>query len=205
MHLLILLSVIFVLCSVACARPRTQARRLPAWVFETTRADRPGHHPLVRPKPRGGVRGRSEASDFVVAALQGKGLSFGTDGSVASLWGYLRESQTALPPGASQSGDVLFFQTRTPVPTVSAPAEACNAPDHVAIVSSVDSDGRISFVEARDGEIRHGFADPERPQVRRDETGRVLNTFLHPKDINDAGDVPNFAGEMVCAAVRTKG
>jgi hypothetical protein len=196
MHVLVLLAIVLVLCSVSCARPRAQARRLPAWVFESGRP---------RAKPRGGIRGRSEASDFVVAALQDEGLRFGTDGSVASLWGYLRASHTALPPAASRPGDVLFFQTRAPMPVTPRPTDVCNDPDHVALVSAVDGSGRISFVEARDGEIHRSYVDPERPQTRRDESGRILNTFLRPKRVGESGDTPNFAGEMVCAAVRPRG
>ena len=196
MHVLVLLAVVLVLCSVSCARPRTQARRLPAWVFESGRP---------RAKPRGGIRGRSEASDFVVAALQDEGLRFGTDGSVASLWGYLRTSHKALPPAASRPGDVLFFQTRDPLPVTSRPTDVvCNAPDHVALVSAVDGSGRISFVEARDGEIHRSYVDPDRPQTRRDESGRVLNSFLRPKRVGESGDTANFAGEMVCAAIRPR-
>jgi hypothetical protein len=196
MHLLVLLAVTCALVGVGCARPRTQARRLPAWVFESGRP---------RAKPRGGIRGRSEASDFVVAALQDTGLRFGTDGSVASLWGYLRASHTALPPAASRPGDVLFFQTNAPLPVTTGSTAACNAPDHVALVSAVDGGGRISFVEARDGEVRRSYVDPGRPQTRRDESGRVLNSFIRPKHAGESGDTPNFAGEMVCAAVRPRG
>lgn len=206
MHLLILLGVTFVLLSVGCARPRTQARRLPAWAFESRFSDRRGTHlTSARPKPRGGVRGRSEASDFVVAALQESGLRFGTDGSVAALWGYLRTSHTPLPPTASRPGDVLFFQSGAAMPSTSPAAGTCTEPDHVAIVSGVDGDGRISFVEARDGEIRRSYANPEQPQRRRDDAGRVLNTVLRPKRVGDPPETPNYAGEMACAAVRPRG
>jgi hypothetical protein len=158
-----------------------------------------------RAKPRGGIRGRSEASDFVVAALQDEGLRFGTDGSVASLWSYLRGSHTPLAPAASRPGDVLFFQTSAAPPVTPGGTGFCSAPDRVALVSAVEGSGRIAFVEARDGEIRRSYVDPQRPQTRRDESGRVLNSFLRPKQPGEPNDGPNFAGEMVCAAVRPRG
>jgi hypothetical protein len=144
------------------------------------------------------MQGRSEASDLVVTVLQDNGLRFGTDGSVAALWGYLRTSHTAVSPSDTQSGDVLFFQTRAPV------GRGCDAPDHVAIVAAVEDDGRIRFAEARDGEIRQSFVDPLYPGLRRDAGGRVLNTFLRPKHIGDPDDSALLAGEMLCAAVRPR-
>lgn len=185
-----------------CGGHRVQARRLPAWVFESARLERA---PEQNPRPRGGVRGRSDASDFVVAALQGEGLHFGTDGSVPALWGYLHDSHTTLPVTAARPGDVLFFQTQV-APAPAAPeAASCQLPDHVGIVSRVDDDGRISFVEARDGRVRRSYADPRRPQLRRDGMGRVVNTFLRPKRPEDPANTPNFAGEMACAAARPHG
>ena len=185
-----------------CGGHRVQARRLPAWVFESARLEKP---PQQNPRPRGGVRGRSDASDFVVAALQGEGLRFGTDGSVPALWGYLHDSHTTLPVSAARPGDVLFFQTQVTPPTTASEVASCQLPDHVGIVSRVDDDGRIAFVEARDGHVRRSYADPRRPQLRRDAMGRVVNTFLRPKRPEDPPNTPNFAGEMACAAARPRG
>ena len=38
----------------------------------------------------------------------------------------------------------------------------------------------------------------------RDESGRVLNSFLRPRKFGDPDDSPTFAGEMLCAVVRPK-
>ncbi len=174
---------------------------MPDWVFQASHA-RPSTPPPRQARPRGGIRGRSEASDFVVAALQDTGLRFGTDGTVPALWGYLANTHTPVTPSATRPGDVLFFQTREPVTTHR--HGACDAPDHVAIVSTVDPDGRIGFVEARGRQVRRSYVDPERPRLRRDDGGRVLNSFLRPKRIGDPADAPTFAGEMLCAAVRPR-
>ena len=77
-------------------------------------------------------------------------------------------------------------------------------PDHAGLVAEVESDGRIDFVEARGGAIRRSYADPLRPRVRRDESGRVLNSFLRPRKVGDPDDSPTFAGEMLCAVVRPR-
>jgi hypothetical protein len=177
-----------------CARPRAETRRLPAWIFESSRNDR---SVTSRPKfvPAAGMRGQSEASDFVVTALQDTGLRFGTDGTIASLWGYLHTSHDAVRPRMVETGDVLLFQTHVPV------EDGCRAPDHAGIVSTVDRDGRITFYEARDGRVRRSYVDPSRPRLRRDRSGRLLNTFLRPKQIGDPVEDPIFAGEMLCAAI----
>jgi hypothetical protein len=185
----------------ACSHPSAEPRRLPAWVFAGSHADSASTRPR-QARPRGGIRGRSEASDFVVAALQDAGLRFGTDGSVAALWGYLASSHIPVAPAAARPGDVLFFQTR--VPASARPGTGCDTPDHVGIVSTVDPDGRIGFVEARDRQVRRSYVDPEHPRLRRDGADRVMNSFLRPKRIDDPPDMPAFAGEMLCAAVRAR-
>src|SRR4051812_48565598 len=79
---LVVSAILAAVAGAGCGGHRVQARRLPAWVFESARLERSSEQ---NPRPRGGVRGRSDASDFVVAALQGEGLRFGTDGSVPAL------------------------------------------------------------------------------------------------------------------------
>jgi hypothetical protein len=156
-----------------------------------------------RVRPRGGIRGRSEASDFVVTALQETGLRFGTDGSVESLWDYLRTSHRVVSPLDAHPGDVLFFQTSqaSAAPKI---RSACEEPSHAGIVASRDGDGRIAFVEVRDGIFNRSYVDPLRPQLRRDPEGRIHNTFLRQKKRGDRPDSPNFAGEMLCGVARPR-
>ena len=175
-----------------CARP-PQPRPLPAWALDPDHGGSPHPRP---PRPRGGMRGHSEASDLVVAALQEYGLRFGTDGRVRSLWGYLRDGHRRVAPQSALPGDVVFFRTRAPGPA------ACDDPDHAGLVAAVETDGRIDFMEARGGQLRRSYVDPQRPHDRRDENGRVLNSFLHPRKFGDPEDTPTFAGEMLCAVVR---
>jgi hypothetical protein len=177
-----------------CAPVQTP-RPLPAWAMVAEDGRRSGPRP---PRPRGGIRGQSEASDLVVAALQEYGLRFGTDGRVRSLWGYLRDSHRKVAPQDALPGDVVFFRTRAPG------SAACDDPDHAGLVAAVETDGRIDFVEARGGLIRRSYVDPQRPRDRRDESGRVLNSFLRPRKVGDPDDTPTFAGEMLCAVVRPR-
>ncbi len=127
-----------VAASVGCAHRAAPPAHLPEWVFVAGHDD--------HPRPRAGIRGRSESSDFVVGALQGAGLRFGTDGTVPSLWQYLRTAHPAVPPSAARPGDVLVFRV---APLAISEENPCEAPDDVAIVSDVDGSGRISFVAAR--------------------------------------------------------
>ena len=182
-------------CLVTGCAPAQTPRPVPAWALVTDEVRRP----IARaPRPRDGLRGHSEASDLVVAALQESGLRFGTDGRVRSLWGYLRNSHKRVTADEVQPGDVVFFRTRAPG------TEACDDPDHAGLVAAVETDGRIDFVEARGGLIRRSYVDPQRPRARRDESGRVLNSFLRPKKVGDPDDAPTFAGEMLCAVVRPR-
>jgi len=204
----IAIEIAIALAATGCAHPRPRPQHLRAWVFASARAPSSGgasaHKGFTRPipRPRGGLQGRSEASDLVVAALQSSGLKFGTDGTVTSLWEYLRASHHSISPAVSQIGDVLFFQTQVPLGPTWRPGDGCQEPDHVGIVSAVERDGRISFVEARDGTVRRSYADLRRSWLRRDADGRVINTFLRIKHPSDPPGTPSFAGEMVCAAVR---
>jgi hypothetical protein len=177
--------------SLACGHRAVPATQLPRWVFDAGRS--------AHPHPREGIRGRSESSDFVVAALQGAGLRFGTDGTVRSLWQYLRTSHPAVPPTAAKPGDVLLFRV---APPGSAEGNACDVPDGAGIVSEVDGSGRIGFVEARNGRTLLSYVDPLHPRTRRDDGGQVRNSFLRAARAGDPLESPLLAGEMLCAVAR---
>lgn len=179
-------------CGHASSEPKTQ---LPGWALDPGRAE--------RPRPRYGVRGRSESSDFVVAALQSAGLRFGTDGTVRSLWQYLRSAHPSVDPTLARPGDVLLF--RVAPPAGGAEADACEAPDGAGIVSAVDETGRIGFVEARDGRKVLSYVDPRHPRLRRDAGGQIRNSFLRTARPSDPLDAPLLAGQMLCAVARPLG
>lgn len=180
--------------TVGCAHRSPPPNRLPDWVFV------PGH--TDHPRPRAGIRGRSESSDFVVAALQQAGLRFGTDGTVASLWQYLKNAHPEVPAQAARPGDVLVFRV---APVAAREENPCETPDDVAIVSDVDDSGRISFVEARHGRTVFNYLDPSHPRTRRDDGGQVRNSFLRVAHPSDPVTAPLLAGEMLCGVARPLG
>jgi hypothetical protein len=178
------------LCALGCASPNG-TRRLPASVFHGARFDARGARHGVRH-----ARG-DESAALVERSLHEAGLRFGTDGSVRALWGYMRTSHEVVAPSEARPGDVLFFDTQGTDPEP-------DCADHAGIVESVDGDGRLGFLEARDGQLRHSFVSPARPTVRRDERAQILNTFLRPKRVSDPPEARYFAGEMLCGVGRVR-
>jgi hypothetical protein len=135
----------------------------------------------------------------VVGQIQGAGYHFGTDGSPGALWGYMRTSHRLVDPEEARPGDVLFFDTRR-----RADDGAPSCADRVALVESVESDGRITYIELRGGRYQRGYLHPRFPLRRRDERGEVINSFLRPKHIGDADGTRYFAGEMLCGVARIR-
>jgi hypothetical protein len=130
---------------------------------------------------------------FVERSLHDRGLRFATDGSVGSLYGYLRGRYDRVPPGQARPGDVVFFDL-----------DGNGCASHAGLVDAVDPPGRIAFRERRDGEIRRSYAAPAEPRTRRDSQGRILNTFLRARRLEDAPGLRYFSGEMLCAVIRVK-
>src|SRR4051812_42137058 len=120
-----------------------RTRRFPPSVFQSARiAARPGRA-RIAPVPAA-----NEGAALVESRLRAAGLRFGTDGSARALWGYMRLSHRIIGAADARTGDILFFdmrgrQDRQP-----------DCADHAGIVERVDPDGRITFMEARGGEIR---------------------------------------------------
>jgi len=180
------------LSALGCATPtqsRTQTRRLPASTFHAARIEVKGARRAHKRPPA------NEGAALVERALHDAGLRFGTDGSARALWGYMRTSHRAIDAADARPGDVLFFDTHG---TGTDPECA----DHAALVETAEVDGRIGFVEARGGQVRHSFVQPDLPTLRRGERGQIMNTFLREKRITDPPDARYFAGEMLCGVFR---
>lgn len=123
----------------------------------------------------------------VEESLRARGVRLGTDGSAPALFAFVREHFPEVPLAQARRGDVLFFDM----------GSGCGG--HTGLVETVEPGGRIGFRERRDGDTRHSYVSPRTPYVRRDERGRILNTFLRPKRMDDSPDTRYFAGEMICA------
>jgi hypothetical protein len=193
---LLLAAVAVCICALGCASP-SRTRRFPSSIFQAARLETRGGHRSARAggqRPAAGPP-REEGAALVERVLHESGLRFGTDGSARALWGYMRTSHQVIAPAEAHPGDIVFFDTRGTGPEL-------DCADHAGIVESVDGDGRLGFLEARGGQVRHSFVDPQRPVLRRGERGQILNSFLRPKKVDDAPEARYFAGEMLCGLAR---
>jgi hypothetical protein len=129
----------------------------------------------------------------VEQSLASRGVRFGTDGSSMALFANVREHYPVVPVRAAVMGDLVFFDM----------GQGCGG--HVGLVETVEPSGRIGFRERRDGDTRHSYATPSTPYLRRDARGRIMNTFLRAKHLDDRPDTAYFAGEMLCAIFRVAG
>jgi hypothetical protein len=135
---------------------------------------------------------RRSPAGLVEQSLHTRGIRFGTDGSVPALYAFAQGQFERIPAEQARDGDVIFFDTGT----------GCGG--HVGLVETAEASGRIGFREWRSGSSHHSFATPRAPLVRRDDRGRILNTFLRTKHMDDPADTQYFAGEMLCAAFRVE-
>jgi hypothetical protein len=179
-----------------------RSRRFVPPAFRSTGHGDPQRVPKT---PRDGLRSAEPSSVHAIAhhappanspaglverSLHQRGLRFGTDGSVVAVYTYLANGHRRVSPAKARPGDVLAFEID----------EGCG--DHLALVEEVAPAGRITFREWRDGQLRRSYADPRAPRTRRDDQGRVLNTFLRIKRPDDPAHARYFAGEMLCAVFR---
>jgi hypothetical protein len=130
--------------------------------------------------------GRNAAGP-VEESLHSRGVRFGTDGSAPALFAFVRERFAEIPAASASTGDVLFFDL----------GAGCGG--HAGLVETSEPSGRIGFREWRDGNSRHSYVTPREPVLRRDGQGRIMNTFLRPKRMDDSPETCYFAGEMLCA------
>jgi hypothetical protein len=172
--------------SVACSAPSSYVvHKAPSEVRGTMSVSKP-----ERRNSSVSVHSKRSAVGLVEESLHGRGVRFGTDGSVATLFAFIQNDFPRISAEQARDGDVVFFDTGT----------GCGG--HVGLVESAEASGRIGFREWRDGSARHSFVTPNAPLVRRDPQGRILNTFLRTKQMEDPPEARYFAGEMLCAAFR---
>jgi hypothetical protein len=175
--------------SVACSAPSSHViHNPPAQVRGTLSVSKPN---AARPGASGS-RNKRSAAGLVEESLHARGIRFGTDGSLSSLFAFVLGDFPRITAAEARDGDVVFFDTGT----------GCGS--HVGVVESAESSGRIGFREWRDGSSRHSFLTPKAPLARRDEQGKILNTFLRTKHLEDSPETAYFAGEMLCAVFRVE-
>jgi hypothetical protein len=173
--------------------PVSRRRRLPA--LSLARVEPPVEKFVsakLAPGERSAAPGLAPAA-LVEGSLRLRGVRFGTDGDVATLYEYMRREQALVAPSAARAGDVVFFQI-----------DAVSCADHAGVVEAVDAGGRITFREVRGGTVRTSYVHPADRSSRRASDGRVLNTFLRPRRTDDPPTARYFAGEMLCAVGRVR-
>jgi hypothetical protein len=173
----------------ACSGGGWQALVVPATTVRGFAVERPRVKGTKKPVEEMVGDNKGPAS-FIEKVLHRKGLVFGTDGSAQALHAYLSEKFPRLSAREATPGDIIVFDL----------GQGCGG--HVGMVIDVDSIGRISFREQRDGSMRESQATPSLSNQRRDERGKILNTFLRPKRMDDLIGTRYFAGEMICALFR---
>lgn len=133
-------------------------------------------------------RGKAQpgAARLVEESLHARGIRFGTDGSSQALLAFAQDQFQPVPADKACAGDVVFFDL----------GGGCGS--HAGVVETSEPGGRIGFREWRDGNSRHSYVTPNAPLVRRDDKGRIMNTFLRPKRVDDPPETAYFAGEMLC-------
>lgn len=91
-------------------------------------------------------------------------------------------------------GDLLVFDA----------AQSDDAADLVAIVIARDNRGVTEMLYLGGGVIRRGFVDASRPHQRRDDTQRVVNTYLrHGKRWPSKGS-HYLSGELLARVIHTR-
>ena len=173
-------------------------RRIASPVFLSARHQRPGGTRAAIRAHQRTLAADNETAAMVVDRIHAAGFRFGTDGTAGALWGYMRTSHELVEPDGARAGDVVFFDT------LSHDDSDLACADRLGIVVDVDARGRITFVEARDGQLQRGYVDPHQPLARRGERGEILNSFLRPKRLSDPDGTRYFAGEMLCGIARVR-
>jgi hypothetical protein len=174
--------------SIACSAPSSHIVHNPPAQFRGTMS-------VTKPaSPRHGVAAHSKRSPagLVEESLHARGIRFGTDGTVPALFAFVQGDFERIGADQARDGDVIFFDS----------GAGCGG--HVGLVESAEASGRIGFREWRNGSVRHSFATPRAPLARRDGQGKILNSFLRIKQMDDPPETQYFAGEMLCAVFRVE-
>lgn len=93
----------------------------------------------------------------------------------------------------AQPGDLLVFDD------IESDAEA----DLIAVVVARDDRNVTEFIYASGGVIRRGFFDANRPSLRRDHEGKVVNTFMRTGKRWPPKGTHYLAGELLAHVIHT--
>ncbi|HSN29588.1 MAG TPA: hypothetical protein VLT45_25050 [Kofleriaceae bacterium] len=141
-----------------------------------------------------GRRTKSNAFDLAIAWVDALGADAPAVREGEPLLSWARETLRLRdldePP---QPGDLLVFDQ------IESDADA----DLVAVVIARDDRNVTEFAYASGGVIRRGFADPNRPSLRRDHEGKVVNTFMRTGKRWPPKGTHYLAGELLSHVIHT--
>jgi len=142
------------------------------------------------PPPRSSVTGRAIAR---AAATAQAAATAGLAGAQLLAWAHetrvLHDLDETPAPG-----DLLVFDE------IESDADA----DLIAVVIARDDRGITEFIYASGGVIRRGFVDANRPALRRDHEGRIVNTFMRSGRRWPPKGTHYLAGELLSHVIRPR-
>jgi hypothetical protein len=173
---------------------------------EETRAQLPAPHRIAVTEPLPTTHlpadlralvGRRDARDPVAATAalaRDLGLAIeATTGTELVAWAE-HAGRLAGPTQPAERGDLLVFDG----------AVSDDPADLVGIVIARDERNVTEFLYLGNGVIRRGFVDASRPNVKRDEAGAVVNTFLRTGRRWPPRGTRYLAGELLAHVIRAR-
>ena len=141
-----------------------------------------------------GRRTKANAFDLAIAWVDALGADAPAVREGEPLLSWAREtSRLRGVDEAPVPGDLLVFDD------IESDAEA----DLIAVVVARDDRAVTEFVYASGGVIRRGFLDANRPSVRRDHEGKVVNTFMRSGRRWPPRGTHYLSGELLSHVIHT--
>jgi hypothetical protein len=146
-----------------------------------------------------GLVGRREPArnhvEFVLDALRSMGATLGALEDAADgkqLMARASQHDAAVVDYKPRLGDLVVFDE----------VERHQAASLSGVVVSVDNQGTVEFVYLARGVVRRGFVNPAHKGRKRDDAGRVLNTFIRHSDGKDPWGTRYLASQLLSSFVR---
>jgi hypothetical protein len=140
---------------------------------------------------------RTKADPFALALewANAFGAHIPVPGTRDPLLGWARETHSLLPLDTpTQPGDILVFDQ----------IESDQDADLIAVVIARDERNVTEFAYVSGNVIRRGFVDPNRPALRRDHEGVIVNTFMRTGRRWPPKGTHYLAGELLANVLRPR-